>query len=538
MKPVLPAPPLAARAFPEPASRPHITLAAAGLALAVLVAATAAAVNSDSLHDTVPKLPVASMSIAGLSPEAVPRGAGSFLLTVTGEGFGAASVVYWNGERRVTQVLSPTRLAAWVAASDVENEGPHAVTVVTPGAGRTSARYVATYPRAGRDAHADRVLGQPNFATRMAYHPHVGGEREGVLNAAVFDRLGPQGTAIDPASGRLFVVDSRAARVLSWPSARAFQNAEAADLVIGQADEFASGAKPAGDASFCSPQAVASDPAGSLYVSDECFNRVLRFDPPFATGMAAAAVYGQHGSFETTVSNRYGRSASSLSAPLGIAVSADALFVCDGGNRRVLVYRNPRASDKADAVIGQAGMASLAQSTPDARNLAGEGGALALDAAGRLFVADAAGNRVLRFSPPFADGMAADLVIGQKDFAGTGRSNFADGLWRPAALAFDPKGHLLVADSGNHRVLRFAAPFANGMTASGLIGQTSYGAALPGAGSSRLSTPSGLAVDAGGDVIVADAGNARVLAFDRPFDGEAPASLARGGQAPAALKGR
>ncbi len=528
MKPAFPHLPLAARTDTDAVRpRPHIILAGATMAVVALVAVTAAAVNGDLAPREGPRAIEAPLGIAALSPESVPLGSGNFLLTVSGSGYEAGTTVLWNGERRATQVLSPRRLAAWITAADAARPGPHVVTVATPGVGRSSAMYVTTYERAELDARADRVLGQPGFAAKMPYHPDVGAERDGVVNAAGFDRLGPQGTAVDPASGRLFVVESRAARILSWPSARAFQNAEAADIVIGQPDEFSAGPKPADARTFCAPQSVAVDPAGSAYVSDDCYNRVLRFDPPFASGMAAAAVYGQGGSFETTASNRGGRSRASLSSPLGVAVNGEALFVHDAGNRRVLVFKQPRSRATADAVIGQADANAFDAAPASATRLAAGEGALALDAAGRLYVADSAGNRVLRFSPPFRSAMAADLVLGQRDFAQVGRSNLAGGLWRPAALAFDGAGNLLVADAGNHRVVRYAAPLASGMSASGLLGQAGFGTGSPGVGRSRFATPSGIAVDAGGDVIVADAGNARVLAFDRPFPVTGTGTLAR-----------
>lgn len=500
------------------------------VALIVAVGAGAAFVVHHPARATAPAPFVAGerVGLTGVSPEAVPRGAGSFLLTVTGTGFGPDAAVHWNGQRRPTQVLSSTRLAASIGAADIDGAGPHAVTVVTGGVPSGGTLRVATYERAMHDGSADRVLGQPGFDSRVAYHPAVGGDREGVVNAAGFDRLGPQGVAIDPASGRLFVAETRGARVLSWPSARAFHNAESADLVLGQPDESSAGPKEPDARTMCSPQAVAVDPQGSLYVSDDCHHRVLRFDPPFATGMGAAAVFGQDGSFTSAASNKGGRSARSLSHPGGLVAGAQGLFVHDGGNRRVLHFRKPRESAVADVAIGQADLASFEAGPPSARRLASEDGALALDPKGALLVADTMGNRVLRFSPPFANGMAADVVLGQKDFAQTGRSSFADGLWRPAALAFDAEGNLLVAESGNHRVVRYASPLASGMSANGLLGQAGFGLARAGAGASRLASPSGLAIDGAGDVIVADGGNARVLAFDRPFAPAPDPRVARG----------
>ncbi len=64
--------------------------------------------------------------------------------------------------------------------------------------------------------------------------------------------------------------------------------------------------------------------------------------------------------------------------------------------------------------------------------------------------------------------VTADLVIGQPDLF-TALVNYpsnsptqanAQGLWSPEGLAVDAKGNLYVADTCNARVLRFPAPFA------------------------------------------------------------------------------
>ena len=82
-----------------------------------------------------------------------------------------------------------------------------------------------------------------------------------------------------------------------------------------------------------------------------------------------------------------------------------------------------------------------------------------------VYVADTLNNRVLAWknSTGFSNGQAADLVIGQPDPYSTAPSGpgttFTTGLSYPTGLAVY-KGDLYVADSGNNRVLRYKAPFA------------------------------------------------------------------------------
>lgn len=99
-------------------------------------------------------------------------------------------------------------------------------------------------------------------------------------------------------------------------------------------------------------------------------------------------------------------------------------------------------------------------------------------------------------------------------------------LFNPTAVAVDSSASppiLYVADSGNNRVLiwRNASGFSKGDPADAVLGQrdlfntTPQG---PGTGlSTGLSFPSGLAVDSQGNVFVADAGNNRILRYQRPL---------------------
>ncbi|MCX5788245.1 MAG: NHL repeat-containing protein, partial [Elusimicrobia bacterium] len=82
-------------------------------------------------------------------------------------------------------------------------------------------------------------------------------------------------------------------------------------------------------------------------------------------------------------------------------------------------------------------------------------------------------------------------------------------------------GDIWVADTGNHRVLRFpkGAGFTNGGTADKVIGQANFtsGSANQGGAVSALSlaSPSGVAFDGSGNLWVVDKGNNRVLRFPK-----------------------
>jgi uncharacterized protein (TIGR03437 family) len=117
--------------------------------------------------------------------------------------------------------------------------------------------------------------------------------------------------------------------------------------------------------------------------------------------------------------------------------------------------------------------------------------------------------------------VTADLVIGQPDFESSSSSIVAvDTLRTPTALAVAFDDSLLVADTGNNRVLEFP----NGATAAiRVFGQPNFGSAsaptVPSA--QTLSAPQGVAVDIFSAVYNADTGANRVLVYTNTRDADA-----------------
>ncbi len=235
--------------------------------------------------------------------------------------------------------------------------------------------------------------------------------------------------------------------------------------------------------------------------------------PPFSTGMNATMVIGQ-----ATVSNATQSSvtATNVSYPNALAFDSQGdMWVLDTGANRALEFLAPvTTGEAASVVIGQPSMTSLGSSL----NQSGLEGpaALAVSPSGDLFISDWSANRVLEYVPPFTDGMNASVVIGQTSFdtgySGTTNATFSG----PNRISFDPAGDLWVADTWNNRVLEFGPPFSTGMTASLVIGQSSFNSSSSGLGNSSLYDPRSVAVSSS-MVWVADSDNNRILGFPSPF---------------------
>jgi sugar lactone lactonase YvrE len=192
------------------------------------------------------------------------------------------------------------------------------------------------------------------------------------------------------------------------------------------------------------------------------------------------------------------------------------LWVVDYSNLRVLEYVPPFANGmNASLVIGQADFISAVSATTNT-GLA-QPYSVAFDGSGNLWVTDANNNRVLKYAPPFANGMAASLVIGQTDFVSSGNATTASGLDFPTGIAFDRAGNLWLTDTSNSRVLAYVPPFTTGQSATGVLGQPDFVTATANTTQNGFDDPYGLDFDSKGNLAVADLDNDRTMAFKSPF---------------------
>jgi sugar lactone lactonase YvrE len=268
--------------------------------------------------------------------------------------------------------------------------------------------------------------------------------------------------------------------------------------------------------SLWEPDGIAFDSRGDLWVADTTNNRVLEFERPFKTGMKASLVLGQ-----PTFQNRTPATADvGMHDPAGLAFDAAGdLFVADRANDRVLEFRPPFTSDQAASVVlGQSSPTTSGAGT-SATNLSLPTG-VAVSPTGDLWVADTENSRVLEFEPSgtsgFVTGSAAALVLGQRNFATT-TEGLPYGMSAPWDVAFDAVGDLWVADAGTpNRIVEYLPPFVANETPSVAIGQASFTGSSAGTSSTLLEHPRGLAFDPSDDLWVSDTGNCRVLEFAPP----------------------
>jgi sugar lactone lactonase YvrE len=185
-------------------------------------------------------------------------------------------------------------------------------------------------------------------------------------------------------------------------------------------------------------------------------------------------------------------------SPTGIAVDRSGLvYVCDTGNNTI---RKIIPNGQVSTLAGRAGMFGRGDGMAYAARLGFPFG-IATDTSGSLFVADSANNAIRKIAPTGP----VVTVVGR-----TGASGSVDGTWDaarfnfPAGVAVDDMGNIYVADSGNHTI-RKIMPAG---TVATLAGQPGSSGSVDGpGGSARFKSPFGVAVDRAGFVYVADTDN-------------------------------
>lgn len=365
-------------------------------------------------------------------------------------------------------------------------------------------------------ANAVAVIGQANFTSNSP-------NRGAGWSASAANTLNkPRGIAVN-GSNILCISDSSMYRVLVYDLAGSPTDAA---IALGQPDF---GWHYSGNTSadnLNTPYQIAFDASGNIWVADMEFNRVLRYSAgTLATGMNAGLVLGKP-NFTASYANSV--TADGLYEAYGIAADTTTgrIYAADYKNSRVIWWNNAASlasGAPADGVIGQPDLESGSPNrggTPAANTLKNPKGVF-VDGAGNLWVADSENHRVLRFPAPVVSGASADLALGQMNFTTGGTGLGSNQLSYPYDVALDAQRNVWVVDSANCRILKFNYPQSNGFDPAELVlGQADFthGSANRGGSTSAggLCYPRSLAFDAAGRLWVADEQNHRVIRFNAP----------------------
>ncbi len=241
------------------------------------------------------------------------------------------------------------------------------------------------------------------------------------------------------------------------------------------------------NASFYQPTGVATDASGNIYVADFRNSLIRKISPAgLVTTLAGSGTQGS--------ANGTGVYAS-FYQPTSVAADASGnIYVADDGNHLI------REISPAGAVttLAGSGVQGAANGTGTAASFSYPQG-VAVDASGNVYVADYGNNMVREIT-------AAGIVT---TLAGSGTPGSTNGIStaalfnEPTGVAVDATGNVYVADYGNNLIREISpAGVVTTLAGSGTAGSVN------GTGTAAaFNQPTGVAVDANGNVYVADYGN-------------------------------
>ena len=250
------------------------------------------------------------------------------------------------------------------------------------------------------------------------------------------------------------------------------------------------GSKGTGNGQFESPYGMTADPvSGDLYVGDYGNNRIEEFTP----GGTFLDTFGKKGSGN-----------GELLDPENVAVNvAGDIEVADAGNNRIELWEPVPSAPLYSSQFGNTGSESEKLAHPDGD---------ALDNHGNLWVASSYGGQIEEFS-------SGGSLLHRYGSSGGGVGQFSE----PVGVAINQStGNVYVGDQYNERVDElnekgeFVSAFGFGVSNGEEkleVCTTSCRAGIAGGGAGQLNEPNGVALDAKGDVWVADYENSRMEEF-------------------------
>jgi sugar lactone lactonase YvrE len=246
------------------------------------------------------------------------------------------------------------------------------------------------------------------------------------------------------------------------------------------------------------PSGVGVDAFGNLFIADTDNQRIRKVDTNGIITTVAGNGRASYSGDNNAATN------ATLDYPSGVAVDASGnLFIADTDNSAVRKVDTSGiittvAGDGQEGYFGDGGPATSAK-------LEFPSG-VAVDTLGNLFIADYYGERIRKVDTNGIITTAAGNGIG--GYSGDGGPATNADLYYPQSVAVDASGNLFIADSNNRRIRKVDA---NGLITTvagdGTFGYTGDGGAATNA---ELDDPYGVAVDAFGNLFIADSGNQRV----------------------------
>lgn len=320
----------------------------------------------------------------------------------------------------------------------------------------------------------------------------------------------PNGVAVDEA-GNVYIADSNNHRI------RVVSTNGVITTIAGNGNTIYSGdGGAATNASLYYPRDVILDRFGGLFIADSSNGRIRQVHPNGIITTVAGGGTGGRGDGGAATNARF-------IYPWGIALdNSSNLFIADMTDNRI------RKVDESGIITTAAGNGNYGYSGDNGVGANGAGltavlyrpEGVAFDASDNLFIADSMNYRIREVSP---DGKALTVAgKGASGFSGDGGAATNANMALAKSVAIDAFHNLLIADTQNNRIRKVDANGIITTIAGGGTGGLGDGGAATNA---ALSGPVGLALDAAGDLLFADSDHNLI----RRVDGDGIITTVAGG---------
>jgi len=291
--------------------------------------------------------------------------------------------------------------------------------------------------------------------------------------------MGSSAGIVYDASHNLYVAD-QGSHVIRKVTPTGATSIFAGSGIVGFADGSGTAAK------FNTPQGLAIDEAGNIYVTDGNNNRIRKITP---AGVVTTLAGNGTAGFNDGTSN-----VALFNNPAGITVDRFGnIYVCDINNQSI---RKVNSSGVVTTLAGN-GTIGLTDGTGSAAAFYQPRGIVS-DYAGNLYVADQYNNAIRKITPAGVVTTVAGGTYGYADGTGTAAS-----FIYPQCVALDAIGNIYISDTYNYRIRK--------MTPAGVVTTIAGG----GSGGDGIGTAgsfgyiSGLTYDTEGSLLVTENGDIR-----------------------------